>query len=216
MTGWLIDMVSVGQRKPFLLQPFRGATRHLRRVSVGGLRRLQYTSLLLTRSYWGLMYAFNWWDIIDEHFVLGGAMMFDDLDRLQGLGVDAVLNLCAERSDNRHQLDNAGIAYLWLPVIDVCPPTLDQIMQGIGWIEQQLRANRTIYIHCAVGVGRSATLLACWLLYAKRMNVAQALRFLKTRRPQVGLTRLQVRRLEEFEGWLRTGRDNGIARVAGH
>lgn len=195
-------MRAVGQIKPISLQPLRGATRRLRSVSVGGFRRLQYTSLLLTRSYWGLIYALNWWDIIDEHFVLGGAMMFDDLDRLQGLGVDAVLNLCAERSDDRHQLDGAGIAYLWLPVMDVFPPTFDQIMQGIGWIEQQLRNNRTIYIHCAVGVGRSATLLACWLLYAKRMNVSQALRFLKTRRPQVGLTRLQVRRLEEFEAWL--------------
>jgi protein-tyrosine phosphatase len=134
--------------------------------------------------------------------VLGGDIMFDDLDRLQGLGVDAVLNLCAERADNRHQLDKAGIAYLWLPVMDVFPPTFDQIMQGMSWIERQLQDNRTIYIHCAVGVGRSATLLACWLLYAKRMTVSQALHFLKTRRPQVGLTRLQVRRLEEFEEWL--------------
>lgn len=195
-------MRAVGQLKPLSLQPFWGATRRLRRVGVGGLRRLQYTSLLLTRSYWGLIYALSWWDIIDEQFVLGGAMMFDDLDRLQGLGVDAVLNLCAERSDDRHRLAEAGIAYLWLPVIDVFPPTFEQIMQGIGWIERQLRDNRTIYIHCAVGVGRSATLMACWLLYAKRMNVSQALRFLKTRRPQVGLTRLQVRRLEEFEAWL--------------
>ena len=197
-----LRMVSVGHRKPFLSQPLRGATRRLRSVSVGGLRRLQSTSLLLTRSYWGLLYAFNWWDIIDEHFVLGGAMMFDDLDRLQGLGVDAVLNLCAERSDNRHQLDRAGMAYLWLPVMDVFPPTFEQIIEGIDWIEQQLKSERTIYIHCAVGVGRSATLLACWLLYANRMNVTQALRFLKSRRPQVGLTRLQVRRLEEFERWL--------------
>ena len=84
----------------------------------------------------------------------------------------------------------------------VCPPSFDQIVQGIAWIEQQLQHNRTIYIHCAVGVGRSATLLACWFLYAQQMNVAEAIRFLKSRRPQVGLTRIQVRRLEAFEGWL--------------
>jgi hypothetical protein len=40
------------------------------------------------------------------------------------------------------------------------------------------------------------------------MNVAQAIRFLKSRRPQVGLTRIQVRRLEEFEGWL--GKNDGM------
>ena len=201
-------MVSAEHRKPFLFQSLRGTARRLRRVSVGGLRHLQSTSLLLTRSYWGLMYALNWWDIIDEHFVLGGAMMFDDLDRLQGEGVAAVLNLCAERPDNRRRLHEAGLEYLWLPVVDVCPPSFDQIVQGIVWIEQQLQHNRTIYIHCAVGVGRSATLLACWFLYAQQMNVAEAIRFLKSRRPQVGLTRIQVRRLEAFEGWL--GKNAGM------
>lgn len=201
-------MVSAEHRKPLLFQSLRGTARRLRRVSVGGLRHLQSTSLLLTRSYWGLMYALNWWDIIDEHFVLGGAMMFDDLDRLQGEGVAAVLNLCAERPDNRRQLHEAGLEYLWLPVVDVCPPSFDQIVQGIAWIEQQLQHNRTIYIHCAVGVGRSATLLACWFLYAQQMNVAEAIRFLKSRRPQVGLTRIQVRRLEAFEGWL--GKNAGM------
>ena len=59
-----------------------------------------------------------------------------------------------------------------------------------------------MYIHCAVGVGRSATLLACWYIYAKGMSVAQVLRLLKLRRPQVGLTRRQVRRLQEFEAQL--------------
>ena len=154
------------------------------------------------------MYALNWCDIIDEYFVLGGAMMFDDLDRLRGEGVAAVLNLCAERPDNRSRLDAAGLEYLWLPVMDVCPPSFNQIVQGLAWIEQQLQYKRTIYIHCAVGVGRSATLLACWLLYAQHMNAAQAIRFLRSRRPQVGLTRLQVRRLEEFEGWL--GKNAGM------
>lgn len=195
-------MVAVAHGKSLLLQSLWGTARRVRRVSMGGLRHLQSTSLLLTRSYWGLMYALNWWDIIDEHFVLGGALMFDDLDRLRSEGVAAVLNLCAERPDDRHQLYEAGLEYLWLPVMDICPPSFEQIVQGVVWIEQQLQDQRTIYVHCAAGVGRSATLLACWFLYAQRMSATQALRYLKSRRPQVGLTRIQVRRLEEFEGWL--------------
>src|SRR5687768_12179542 len=84
--------------------PVEVATRRLRHMSARGLPHLQYPWLLLTRSYWGLLFALNWWDIIDEHFFLGGALMFDDLERLQGQGVRAVVNLRAERQDNQPRL----------------------------------------------------------------------------------------------------------------
>ena len=178
-------------------------TRRLRHMSTRGLPHLQYPSLLLTRSYWGLLFALNWWDIIDEHFFLGGALMFDDLERLQGQGVRAVVNLRAERQDNQRRLRETCMEYLWLPVVDALPPTLEQIQQGVVWIEQQLQAGRIVYVHCAAGVGRSATLLACWYMYARGMRVPQVLRFIKTRRPQMALTRWQIRRLQEFEALLR-------------
>jgi protein tyrosine phosphatase (PTP) superfamily phosphohydrolase (DUF442 family) len=185
--------------KRLISQPLWGTARQLRRLGVGGFRRLHFTSLLLTRSYWGLMLALNWWDIIDEQFFLGGALMFDDLERLQGQGVGAVVNLCVERPDNWHKLHEAHIEYLWLPVLDAFPPSLEQIRQGVTWMDLQVRAGRTVYIHCAIGVGRSATLLACWYIHARNMNVPQVLTWLKTRRPQVALTRRQIRRLQEFE-----------------
>jgi atypical dual specificity phosphatase len=168
------------------------------RAWVPFFRRMQFVSLLLTRSYRGLIPALNWWDVIDEHFSLGGALMFDDIERLQRQGIGAVLNLCAERQDDTVRLAEAHMDYLWLPVIDTCAPTLAQMFHGVKWIEQQLDAGRSIYIHCAAGIGRSATMLACWYIYAQGMSVYEALRFLKARHPQVALTRRQLRRLHEF------------------
>ena len=194
--------LSPEQSKGLLARPLWGTARGLRRVGVGGWRRLQFIFLLLMRSYWGLPLALNWWDVIDEQFLLGGALMFDDLERLKGQGVGAMLNLCAERPDNQPRLHEAQIEYLWLPVLDASAPSLDQIRQGVTWIAQQVQAERTIYIHCAIGVGRSATLLACWYLHAKAVDVPQVVRFLKTRRPQVTLTRRQMRCLREFEAFL--------------
>src|SRR5262252_8037902 len=88
------------------------------RVWLQSLRRVQFPFLLLRRSLWGLVLALNWWDFIDEQVLLGGALMFDDLERLRRQGVAAVVNLCAERSDNAHRLRAAQMDYLWLPVAD--------------------------------------------------------------------------------------------------
>jgi len=181
-----------------LLLSWLAASQRLRQVWLQGLRHVQFPFLLLRRSFWGLVLALNWWDIIDEQVVLGGALMFDDLERLRRQGVGAVVNLCAERADNPHRLQAAQMDYLWLPVADTYPPTVEQIVQGLAWIEERVYAERKVYIHCAAGMGRSVTLLACWYLYACGMSVPQVLEFLKRRRPQVALTRRQVRRVEEM------------------
>ena len=82
--------------------------------------------------------------------------MFDDLERLRQLGVRAVVNLCAERPDNPHRLRRAQMDYLWLPVTDTHAPTVDQILQGLAWLEQRVQPGRKVYIHCAAGMGRSS------------------------------------------------------------
>ncbi len=159
---------------------------------------VQVPFLLLRRSYWGLVLALNWWDIVDEHVLVGGALMFNDITRLRRQGVGAIVNLCAERHDKPQHLQAAGMEYLWLPVMDTHPPTVLQICQGLAWIEARLGAGRMVYIHCAAGMGRSVTLLACWYLYTHGMNVPQVLTFLKKRRPQTSLSRRQRQRIEEM------------------
>ena len=96
------------------------------------------------------------------------------------------------------RLKRAQMHYLWLPVTDTHAPTVDQIVQGLAWIEQHVRTGRKVYIHCAAGMGRSVTLLACWYLYTGSMNVSQVLTFVKRRRPQTSLRRRQVWRIQEI------------------
>jgi protein-tyrosine phosphatase len=162
------------------------------------LRRGQDASLLLARSYRGLIRAFNWWDAIDEHFYLGGALMFDDIERLQRQGVQAVVNLCAERQDDEQRLAAADMVYLWLPVLDMCAPSFEQIEHGMQWIQHQRQRNHVIYVHCAAGVGRSAMLLACWYVYHQRLSTLEALQQIKSKHPQISLTRRQLHRLHAF------------------
>ncbi|GIX46530.1 MAG: phosphatase [Candidatus Tectimicrobiota bacterium] len=159
---------------------------------------LQTASLVLTRAYWGLVLALNWWDVIDEHLLLGGLPMFDDLERLQQQGVGAVVNLCAERPHDHQHLRRAGLDALWLPVPNALPPTPAQLHDALTWMADQLAAGRAVYVHCAAGIGRSATLLACWYVATQGWSPSQALAYLKRRRPQVAPTRRQRRALADF------------------
>lgn len=190
------------QTRHYIYQLAWETVHQLRWLGTQGFRSLRFASLLCTRVYWGLLHSLSWWDVIDEQVVLGGVLMFDDLERLQGQGVGAMINLCAEHPAEKRRLSEAGIEYLWLPVTDASPPTLEQIQQGMAWMQRQMEAGRTIYVHCAIGVSRSATLLACWYIFARGMDVTQALRFLKTRRPQMTLTRRQIRRVRDYEAFL--------------
>ncbi|ETW94327.1 MAG: hypothetical protein ETSY1_35360 [Candidatus Entotheonella factor] len=192
------------QSRDHLPYPLRIACRNLPPTMKRSLRRAQDISLLLTRSYRGLIRALNWWDAIDEHFYLGGALMFDDIERLQQQGVEAVVNLCAERKDDEQRLAKAKMVYLWLPVLDMCAPSFEQIEEGMSWIQHQLECNHVIYVHCAAGVGRSATLLACWYIYHRRLSTMDALHRIKSRHPQMSLTRLQLHRLNAFAQSLQT------------
>jgi atypical dual specificity phosphatase len=176
-----------------------------------GFRRAQDVSLLLTRSYRVLIRALNWWDAIDEHFYLGGALMFDDLERLQRQGIEAVVNLCAERRDDEQRLAEANMAYLWLPVLDMCAPSFEQIEQGMHWIQYHLQRHHVIYIHCAAGVGRSATMLACWYVYHHGFNVAETLQYIKSKHPQMSLTRRQVHRINAFAQSLQNRAPKGVS-----
>ena len=85
-----------------------------------------------------------------------------------------------------------AFAIWWLAI------PFDQILQGLAWLEQRVQTGRKVYIHCAAGMGRSVTLLACWYLYTESMTVSQVLAFVKRRRPQTSLTRRQVRRIREI------------------
>jgi len=187
--------VPFGEQLPY---PVNRTWRHLPPTMKWSLRRAQDLSLLLTRSYRGLIRALNWWDAIDEHFYLGGALMFDDIERLQQQGIRAVINLCAERHDDERRLAAAHMAYLWLPVVDMCAPSLEQIEQAMRWIQHQRQHHHMIYVHCAAGVGRSATLLACWYMYHRGLSTPEALQRIKSKHPQMSLTRRQTRRLHAF------------------
>lgn len=107
---------------------------------------------------------------------------------------DAIIDLAAE-FDRSHV---AGPIYLSLPVLDGMPPSIEQLRKGIRWMEEH-KEDRVL-IHCALGHGRSVSLIVAWLIANQRFStIEECLYFLKSKRPGIGLKKSQLNRLMEFK-----------------
>ena len=143
-----------------------------------------------------------WFSQITPRLWLGGAPTYQrDYDLLVELRISAVLNVRAERSDETVFYDQHGITHVQFRVPDVTVPDATTITAGVDWIKAQVDDGRTVLIHCAKGRGRSATLLAAYLMREEGMSFDQANSLMKSKR---SLTKLENKHRQVLEAWLAT------------
>lgn len=85
-------------------------------------------------------------------------------------------------------------------------PTAELIEEGVRWALQQRKRGQSIYVHCAHGHGRSATVLcACLIEEGKAGLLEDGIELMKSKRPKVKMNARQKRCLRQ---WLQK-RKNG-------
>jgi atypical dual specificity phosphatase len=142
----------------------------------------------------------RWFEPITDKLWLGGAPTYKrDYHFLLDNGITAVVNIRAEREDDVFFYKEKGINHLQLKVYDVMLPDFEVLDEGIAWIEDQVQKDRIVLIHCAKGRGRSATLLAAYLMHYHGMSFDEANDFLVSKRK---LTKLTGRNRRHLEAWL--------------
>lgn len=112
---------------------------------------------------------------------------------LLDLGVTAEINL-----EDNHQDSAPDVPiYLSLPTADKTAPSEDQLRAGVNLIDQMVKLNKKIYVHCQYGHGRSPTLIAAYFI-SQGKSVDQAVQLIKQARPEIHLEEAQSKALQDY------------------
>ncbi|XP_028401863.1 phosphatidylglycerophosphatase and protein-tyrosine phosphatase 1-like [Dendronephthya gigantea] len=147
----------------------------------------------------------RWYDRIDRNVVLGALplrIISQSLINKENIGGVVTLN---EEYETRllmfsnEKWKSLGIKHLHLPTPDFNnAPDFEKLMEGVQFIKQFDSLNISCYVHCKAGRGRSATLVACYLMELYNITPDEAINILKSKREQTLLGSKQVTAVKEF------------------
>lgn len=131
---------------------------------------------------------------------LGCRLFSSDREMFRSRGIASALDLTAEFSELAFVRALDG--YMCLPVLDTEAPSQDQLRRGADWIERRI-GHGPVFVHCALGHGRSATIVAAFLLKSGRASSAKgAVAMVGKQRPKIGLHPKQYAALERYAEYL--------------
>ena len=120
-----------------------------------------------------------------------------DFECLKEKGLDAIVSL-SEYPLSEVLIEEFGFSVKHIPVRDFQPPTLEQVEDFVAFAKNARSEGKKLVVHCDAGVGRTGTMLACYLV-RKGHSATDAIEEVRTKRPGSIETIEQEEVVLEFE-----------------
>ncbi len=136
-------------------------------------------------------------DEIHAGLYLGGKLWgCFDRKRVAELGIKNTLDLTAEFSEAPFIRKSQN--YLNIPLLDTRPPTPGQLERAVSWIDKHIK-EAPVFVHCALGHGRSGAIVAAYLIRIGQADNAQgALEIIRKKRPKAGFHPDQIKVINQY------------------
>ncbi|KAK3794536.1 hypothetical protein RRG08_003687 [Elysia crispata] len=108
---------------------------------------------------------------------------WEHLIYLSSVGVTCLVSLTEERHVKAPQLDGKELRIVRVPVRDYTPPTMEQVEQFIQEVLSNKARGQATCVHCAHGLGRTGTMLACYFMSAHGDDPETAIDRIRKLRP---------------------------------
>jgi protein-tyrosine phosphatase len=132
---------------------------------------------------------------VQETIYLGSIAALKQADRVQQLGIEAVLRL--DRLDRATGHWSEAFSVLDLPIPDGEPIEVDALQTGTAFIHEHVQAGRKVLVHCQMGVSRAPTLVMAYLIEYQGMSLPEAYRLVSQNRPIVSPSPALIQSLVE-------------------
>jgi len=76
-----------------------------------------------------------------------------------------------------------NVSYLHLSTQDLGAPDMNKIDTAVNFIHKRIKENEPVMVHCAAGMGRTGTILACYLVKYQKYNAKNAIKKVRKERP---------------------------------
>ncbi len=157
---------------------------------VPALRRLMETPARLLRALRSgrpSLPSYYRVDRVAPWLLIGPALLPEDYRRLADRGVTHVLDLRAEHVDDEAEIRALQMEWVNIPIHDRLAPNMDQLHEVLDWIDDEVRPDGVLYMHCEGGLGRTPT-VAIALLLQSGYSLPEAHRMVLAARPEIAPT----------------------------